>query len=939
MRNSFELFFGGSILIGLILFSEVPAGHKAAEKGKPGIILVASQKSDTVFVAPPTGERETDRTSILAALEEIEPGGTIQFAPGTYLMGGEIIRITVPNITLMGHPDGTTLRGCNPGEFSMEDIKGFGNNCNGLELYAGGQSVLDLTFENLFWGLHIGCCWETIPKMMPGDGGHIIEGNTFTGNSNALRVNGFWSAPTLIRNNRFLNNWHAIAVYGNTVHILDNEITAPAPGEVQGFGFPAEGIHLARPLELYESGKNVVRSCENNVISGNLIEGVTEGIMMTADVPGITCRNNVISNNTIIIKRARPVVFPDFLAVNAEGDSTVVGVPLALRGHFENNRIEDNIIRGAEGLAIEIRGGSNNQIVNNTISGVSLRKPFPGNAIPAIPILGGDPENWRSANGSGIWLSPGSNGNEITNNRFENIAFAAVYVEGDSNRVELNTGKETVRDLGSDNKIGEIVKAAKTTVVFTNITIIDVRQGEAKPAMTVMISGEEITEVGPVGTIEIPVAAKVIDATGKYLIPGLWDMHAHTTTDRNTRKIIFPLYISHGITGIRSMNADCFEEGQPNCREEGSSAILATIEEVNQWHREMAAGTLVGPQVVAGSFPVNSPPPGEESTPQYPRTGEHGQAHARMLKERGVDFIKIYDELSREAYFGLTEEANRLGIPFAGHVPIAVRASEASEAGQRSIEHLGRGNILEECSSREEELRRRLIEIFKNGKMGERLSPDGPELLLLNLEMLATYDAEKCLALAERFVRNETWIVPTLMVNRLPGELGEGWREDPYTRFLLPEERQYFEWEEEVNSRDLGNAEQREVISQWIRDMTNTLHKAGVPMLAGSDSGSAGVFWGKSLHEELELLVDAGLSEAEALRAATLGPAEFFHTTDILGTIEEGKKADLVLLDANPLQDISNTQKINGVVLNGRYLDRQTLDEMLLNAEKAAAGD
>ena len=129
----------------------------------------------------------------------------------------------------------------------------------------------------------------------------------------------------------------------------------------------------------------------------------------------------------------------------------------------------------------------------------------------------------------------------------------------------------------------------------------------------------------------------------------------------------------------------------------------------------------------------------------------------------------------------------------------------------------------------------------------------------------------------------------------------------------------------------------RAPISQKIREVLDLMNRAGVKILAGTDAGDVGVFWGISLHQELELLVDAGLSEAEALRAATLGPAEFFQTTDILGTIEKGKKADLVLLDANPLQEISNTQKIMGVVLNGRYLDRQALDEMLIKAEKAAA--
>ncbi|MEG9329163.1 right-handed parallel beta-helix repeat-containing protein [Salinimicrobium catena] len=409
--------------------------------------------SDTVFVAPPTGDRETDRASILSALEEAEPGGTIWFAPGTYLMGGEIIRITVPDVTLKGHSEGTILRGCSKGEFSMEDIQEFGNNCNGLELAAGGQAVLDLTFKDLFWALHIGCCWETMPKMMPGEGGQRIEGNTFIGNSNALRVHGYWSEPTVIRNNRFLNNWHSIAVYGNTVHILDNEIMAPEPRKVQGFGFPAEAIHLVRPLELHESAKNGSRSCENNVVSGNYIEGITEGIMMTADLPDIPCRNNVISNNTIIVKRARPFVFPEFFTGNIKGDSTVVGVPLALRGHWENNLIERNTIRGAEGLGIEIRGGFNNKIVNNSISGISRRKPFPGNAIAAIPILGGDPETWRSVNGSGIWLSPGSDENEIRNNRFGNIAFAAIFIEGDQNRVEVLEESDTVRDTGTGNSV------------------------------------------------------------------------------------------------------------------------------------------------------------------------------------------------------------------------------------------------------------------------------------------------------------------------------------------------------------------------------------------------------------------------------------------------------------------------------------------------------
>jgi pimeloyl-ACP methyl ester carboxylesterase len=433
----------------LILLFVLSVSTATAQSERPSGVT----KTDTVYVAYPTGERETDRASILAAIEEVKSGGTVQFAQGMYLMGGEIIRITVPRVTITGHPVGTTLRGCYPDEFQVENIAEFGDNCNGLELAGGWQTVRNLTFEHFFWALLAGCCWDSRPHMMPGEGGHLIEDNTFRSNSNAVRVHGYWSEPTVIRNNLLLNNWHSVSVYGNTAHILDNLISAPEPEEVQGTGFPADGIHIGHPMELHESADSVMRSCENNIVSDNRIEGVTEGIMMTANDPEITCRNNVIRGNTIAIRRAHPPVMPGFIRIHDESDSTVVGVPLALRGSLEENLIEGNNIHGAEGLAIEIRGASRNRIVNNMISGVAPRKPFPGNAIAALPIIGGDPETWREANGSGIWVSSGSNGNEIMGNVFEDIASYAVFVEGDSNRVEVRDLEDDVRDLGSGNRL------------------------------------------------------------------------------------------------------------------------------------------------------------------------------------------------------------------------------------------------------------------------------------------------------------------------------------------------------------------------------------------------------------------------------------------------------------------------------------------------------
>jgi parallel beta-helix repeat protein len=416
----------------------------------------ATTWTDTVLVAAPTGERELDRASILAALEQVRPDGTVRFAAGTYLMGGDIIRVTVPRVTLLGHPEGTTLRGCDPGEFPWEDSTEFGNNCNAIELAAGQQTVRNLTFEHAFWALHVGCCWDATEKRGI-DGGHLIEGNTFRSSSNAVRVHGFWSEPTVIRNNRLLNNWHSVQIYGGTVHLLDNDISVPEPEKVQLWGFPMEGVHLARPFDLHESVQGVRRTCENNVIAGNRIDGVTEGIMVTANEPGIICRDNVIRDNTIVVRRARPPTMPGFIRVHDPTDSTVIGVPLALRGvagesTLEDNLIEGNVIVGAEGLGIEIRNASRNRIVNNTVTGVARREPFPGNSFIAMPLIGGDPVAWRDANGAGIWLSPGSDENEIVGNTIENVAAEAIVIEGAGNRVETRSASEVVRDVGRGNR-------------------------------------------------------------------------------------------------------------------------------------------------------------------------------------------------------------------------------------------------------------------------------------------------------------------------------------------------------------------------------------------------------------------------------------------------------------------------------------------------------
>lgn len=466
------------------------------------------------------------------------------------------------------------------------------------------------------------------------------------------------------------------------------------------------------------------------------------------------------------------------------------------------------------------------------------------------------------------------------------------------------------------------------SLVITDVAIIDVEAGTTLPGKTVIVADGRITNIGDVENVRIPRGAIVVDGSGKFLLPGLWDMHVHTSSIPITEQVLLPLFIAHGVTGIRSMAADCFPSGEPDCVEGGLPGTLPTIYDVNDWRQALESGTLIGPRIIAGSYYVFGPGPDEESTPMNPGNAAHGQAHARLMHERGVDFIKIYDTVSRDTYFSLAEEANRLGIDFAGHVPVAVRASEASAAGQRSIEHLGGGNVGEECSANEEELRQRVVAEFAS---------ESPNLLPQKLEMVRSYDALKCGRLFDTFIANNTWIVPTLMISRLPAELGPGgWAGDSRMRHVPdPEEKYWTEWQE-IYDADWGSAEESISYSLWVRDVVDEMNRAGVQFLAGSDAGDPGVFWGSGLHDELALLVSAGLSQAEALRAATLSPARFLEATDSLGTIEVGKLADLLLLNANPLDNIQNTRKIEAVITRGRFYNRAALDALLKEVEVTA---
>ncbi len=437
-------------------------------------------------------------------------------------------------------------------------------------------------------------------------------------------------------------------------------------------------------------------------------------------------------------------------------------------------------------------------------------------------------------------------------------------------------------------------------IIIHNVTVINVKDGGLQPHRTVVVRDGKIDEVSD-GIIDARTKGVLhVNGTAKYLIPGLWDMHVHAVFGDwfpQAREITLPLLIANGITGIRDMGSD--------------------LETLQQWRKEISAGTLVGPRMVISGPMLDGPQPRFPSSIAI-KTPEDGRRAVDDLKRRGADFIKLQSLIPRDAVFAIADEARKQGIPFVGHVPDSVRASEMSDAGQKSFEHLI--GVFEGSSPLEDE--------FLKGSKTET-------------QFLATYDPARATKLFAQLAKNHTWQCPTLVWER-GGNLIElsdfdhdararyvpaYWKDVTWKRFT----RQVME---EFSGDDL--ATRRRFVEKELQ-VVREMYKMGVPFLAGTDTPpGVYVFPGFSLHEELQRFVAAGFTPLGALQTATLNPAEFLGMEDRLGTIEKGKLADMVLLDANPLDDIRNTQKIAAVVANGHYFSRQDLDKMLAGVEKAA---
>ena len=445
-------------------------------------------------------------------------------------------------------------------------------------------------------------------------------------------------------------------------------------------------------------------------------------------------------------------------------------------------------------------------------------------------------------------------------------------------------------------------------LVLTHVTVIDATGAPANSDMTVVITGDRITELGKTQKVRVPKDAQVIDATGKFLIPGLWDMHVHWYL-----KEYLPLFIANGVTGARLM------WGMPVHQ---------------QWRKDIENGTLVGPRLVIASPIVDGPNPVWPASVSVSNDREARQAVTKARQD-GADFIKVYSRLTREAFFAIADETKKQGISFAGHVPQSVTVAEASDAGQKSIEHLT--GILTACSSREEEFRKQTE--AAGSKLPQGQIPNPATLRQLNRLVLETFSPEKAAALFARFKRNQTWQCPTLTVLRSTASLDDpSFRSDPRLKYMPSFTRTQWDPTKDFRfkNRTAEDFELAKLVFKKQLEVVGPMRRAGVEFLAGTDVLNPYCFPGFSLHDELVLLVNAGLTPMEALQAATLNPARFLGRESELGTVEKGKIADLVLLDANPLEDIRNTQKINAVMLRGKLIPKPALERMLATIETAA---
>jgi imidazolonepropionase-like amidohydrolase len=463
--------------------------------------------------------------------------------------------------------------------------------------------------------------------------------------------------------------------------------------------------------------------------------------------------------------------------------------------------------------------------------------------------------------------------------------------------------------------------AEPDTFALRDVSVVDLRAGTTRAGQTVVWERSRIVTVAPAASVRLPPNARVVAGEGRFLLPGLWDMHVHLLLDAKlqsfTEASVLPAYIAHGVTAVRDM-ADLDIE---HPRE--SAAPLK-----KRWDAEARAGLRIGPRIVAtGSFIVDGPrEPG--TFPRRPAFFDAATpADARKLvhflaDEGAVDFIKVYSRLPRDSYFALLEEARRAGVIVAGHKPLAVSYVEAADAGQKSMEHA----------------REMLLDSFPGATDLQRLPAERNLPPVRLKQILDTHEPRMLRDIFDAMLRNGAYYVPTHLTRLFDWKAAAGdaaYLNDARLRTVPEPTRTEMRKDVErtqARAAAPGDADVYRAFFEKGLEVTRLAHQAGVKLMVGTDSGDSYCFHGSGLHDEMAWMVRSGLSPLDVLRAATQVPAEYMNRSQDFGAVEAGKMADLVLLDRNPLVDIAHVRAIRAVVFNGRLFDRPALDAMAKGA-------
>lgn len=440
-------------------------------------------------------------------------------------------------------------------------------------------------------------------------------------------------------------------------------------------------------------------------------------------------------------------------------------------------------------------------------------------------------------------------------------------------------------------------------MVIKNVSIVDLKNDTILQNQHILIEEKQIKKISsePIQTQNDN--QLIINGAGKYLIPALWDMHVHLT--KRSPNSAYAQFVINGIMHVRDMR------GSYNNRDHFAS----TPHRIRTWNQKVTDMELLGPIVHSiPSFAIEGPNPMFDNSPEYFNCANSEQAKmlVNYFKEQGVTLIKTYNNIPREAFFTLMEEAKKAGIEVAGHKPVRVSTIEAANAGMKSMEHA----------------RFLIWDSFKGSqKLRNSDDPKGKDNTKLRKQMLDNHDTLLLKENLEALTNNNTYYCPTHLTRK-----ADAYADDERFRARYDQINPIFRL---LSFEDLDATLQedttalgREVYHAFYNkglEITKTASDSGVKILAGSDVPELP---GTSLIEELQELSATGLSNYEVLRTATLNPAEYYDLDKIYGTIEAGKSADLILLSQNPIQDISNLKGVFGIISNGTYLNEEEIGHL-----------